>query len=416
MSIPTTNQLNEKYSIRNGIAQTIVLNGSNNYFILFAISVLGASNYQVGLINSLPQFIGMFGMLIGSAILNKLPEKRKFTAYSFLFTRLFLLGMFFVMFIPREYSSWVFVLLVGFMNLPGAFANLSWQAFIGDLIPEKRRSGFFSHRNMVLTIVGMVVTFIIGIGLQFCSKTNPVPYQFLFLLTFLAGIVEVYYLLKHVEFKKAKPGEEKKGMLGINSFKDKRFVYFLICGLCFNFTWQMAWALFSIFQIKYAHATGFWISVITVANQIGQIASYKWWGRMADKHGNAKMMIPVSLGMAAAPILTILSKNMVYLTIINGLSGLFVSGTVLLLFNLLLEVTNKENRDSFISQYNILLAIVGFIAPQFGVLLLEQTSMSFAMIISTLLRITSGGLFILLSYLLTKKPKNLQKIAIKSSL
>lgn len=177
----------------------------------------------------------------------------------------------------------------------------------------------------------------------------------------------------------------------------------------------MAWALFSIFQIKYAHATGFWISVITVANQIGQIVSYKWWGRMADKYGNAKMMIPVSLGMAAAPVLTILSKNMVYLTIINGLSGLFVSGTVLLLFNLLLEVTNKDNRDSFISQYNILLAIVGFIAPQFGVLLLEQASMSFAMITSTLLRISSGGLFIFLSIYLTKKPKNFHKITIKSS-
>jgi MFS family permease len=199
------------------------------------------------------------------------------------------------------------------------------------------------------------------------------------------------------------------------AFKDKRFVYFLICGLCFNFTWQMAWALFSIFQIKYAHATGFWISVITVANQIGQIVSYKWWGRMADKHGNAKMMIPVSLGMAAAPVLTILSKNMVYLTIINGLSGLFVSGTVLLLFNLLLEVTNKDNRDSFISQYNILLAIVGFIAPQFGVLLLEQASMSFAMITSTLLRISSGGLFIFLSIYLTKKPKNFHKLTTKSS-
>ncbi|AGK53358.1 MFS transporter [Bacillus sp. 1NLA3E] len=415
MSIPTINQLNEKYSIRNGIAQTIVLNGSNNYFILFAISVLGASNYQVGLINSLPQFIGMFGMLVGSVIMNKLPEKRKFTAYSFLFTRLFLLGMFFVVFIPREYSGWVFVLLVGFMNLPGSFANLSWQAFIGDLVPEKRRSGFFSQRNMMLTLVGMVVTFIIGIGLQFFSKTNPIPYQFLFLLTFIAGIFEVYYLLKHVESKKSNLAMKKSVKVGMVAFKDKRFVYFLICGLCFNFTWQMAWALFSIFQIKYAHATGFWISVITVANQIGQIVSYKWWGRMADKYGNAKMMIPVSLGMAAAPVLTILSKNMVYLTIINGLSGLFVSGTVLLLFNLLLEVTNKDNRDSFISQYNILLAIVGFIAPQFGVLLLEQASMSFAMITSTLLRISSGGLFIFLSIYLTKKPKNFHKITIKSS-
>ena len=174
----------------------------------------------------------------------------------------------------------------------------------------------------------------------------------------------------------------------------------------FNFTWQMAWSLFSIFQIKYAGANGFWISAISVASLLGQIISYKWWGRMSDKYGNHLMMIPVAIGMAAAPVLNILSKNLIYLTVINAFAGLFISGTVLLLFNLLLEVTTDKNRDSCISNYNILLAIVGFIAPQVGVYLLEQYSMNLAMITSTIARLMSGASFIILYLYLQKRTKN----------
>jgi MFS family permease len=413
---PKINRLNEKYSIRNGIASTVVTNVSNNYFSLFAIGVLGATNYQVALISSLPQFIGMFSMLLCSFLMGKLEQKKKFTAYSIFFTRLFLFLMAFIMYIPGEYRSWVFVLLIGFMNFPGSFAILSWQSFIGDLIPDQRRSGFFSERNRVLTIVGMITTFLIGILLQQFDKSNPVPYQFLFVLAFSFGVIEVFFLTKHVEPKKENITKETKRVkIDWTVFKDKPFIYFVICGLFFNFAWQMAWSLFSIYQIKYAMATGLWISLITVANQVVQIASFKWWGRMADKHGNAKMMILVSLGMASAPIMHIVSTNLVYLIIINAFSGLFVSGTVLILFNQLLEVTNEDNRSSYIAKYNVLLAMVGFLAPQFGVYLLEQTNMDIAMTTATIIRASSAILFLFL-YQFLKKRKGLPSQMLRNHL
>jgi MFS family permease len=398
-------KLNEKFSILNGVASTIVASTSNNYFSLFAISVLGATNYQVGLISSLPQFIGMFAMIIGSFILSRLEEKKKFTALSILFTRLFVFSMVFIMFVPAEYRSWVFVLLIGLMNFPGSFMLLSWQSLIGDLIPDQRRNSFFSERNRILTIVGMITTFLMGIILQQFDKANPLPYQILFFIAFIFGVVEVYYLFKHVEHKKEKPIKpikEKKLQLKWDVFKDKRFVIFLICSLYFNFTWQMAWSLFNIYQIKYALANGLWISLFTVANQISQVISYKWWGRMADKHGNAKMLIFVSLGMASAPLLTVLSTNLYYLIVVNVFTGLFVAGTVLILFNQLLEVTKEENRSSYIANYNILLAIIGFIAPQFGVFLLEISNINIAMTTSTIFRASSVFVFIWL-YLSLKK-------------
>jgi predicted MFS family arabinose efflux permease len=320
--------------------------------------------------------------------------------------------MFFVLYIPDEYRSWVFVILVGLMNFPGSFATLSWQAFIGDLIPEHRRSGFFGERNKILTVVGMASTFLFGILLQQFDKSNAFPFKILFLIAFFSGLVEVYYLTKHIEAKnvKSQVKEKKRKVININAFKDKPYINFMICALFFNFAWQMAWSLFSIYQIKDAHANGMWVSLFSVANQIAQIISFKWWGRMADKYSNAMMMIPVSIGMASTPILTILSSNLIYLTIVNATSGLFVSGTVLILFNQLLEVTKDDNRSSYIANYNILLAIVGFIAPQFGVFLLEQTNMEIAMITSGVLRASSAIFFLLLYYFLKKKKLQSEQI------
>ncbi|PLR94179.1 MFS transporter [Bacillus sp. T33-2] len=406
------NQWNEKNSIVNGVASTVVLNMSNNYFALFAIGVLGATNYQVGLISSLPQIIGLAAIIICSVIMGRLNEKKRFTGYSILFTRLFLIGMFFVVFLPYEYRAWVFVLLVGFMNLPGSFANLSWQSFIGDLIPDNRRSGFFSERNKALTIAGMIATLAVGLCLQMFDKSNPVPYQMLFAVAFIFGLIEVYYLNRHIETKKELPAQKRKSTVNWSVYRYKPFLYFIICGLFFNFAWQMAWPLFSIYQIKFAHATGFWISIFTVANQVAQIVSFKWWGRMADKYSNAKMLAVCGVGMATAPVLTILSANMIYLTFVNLITGVFVSGTVLLLFNQLLEVTKEENRGSYIAQYNILLAFVGFVAPQFGVYLLEQTSMDTAMYISGSLRAVSGGVFMLFYFSIHKKRIFSRKVAV----
>lgn len=406
---------NEKNSIINGVASTIVMSMSNNYFALFAIGVLGATNYQIGLISSLPQIVGMLAMILGTVIMSRLQEKKRFTGLSIFFTRIFLLAMFFVIYLPEEYRAWTFVLLIGFMNLPGSFAMLSWQSFIGDLISDSRRSGFFSERNRVLTIAGMVTTLLIGIGLQWFDKANPLPYQILFILAFLFGMMEIFYLNRHVEPKKDNVTDKKRVSFGWDAYQHKPFIYFLICGLFFNFAWQLAWPLFNIYNIKVAHMTGFWISIITVANQVGQIISFKWWGRMADKHSNAKMLAITAVGMASAPFLTILSTNMYYLTFVNFTSGLFVSGTVLLLFNQLLEVTREQNRGSFIAQYNILLAIIGFIAPQVGVYLLQLSSINTAMNFAAVLRLVSGAVFLLFYLYMKKRYFNSNKMAVQKA-
>ena len=79
---------NEKISIYHGMASTIALNFSNNFFPIFAITILGATNYQVGLISSLPPLVALLMTIPAAILLNRASTQKKLVAMSVLLARL----------------------------------------------------------------------------------------------------------------------------------------------------------------------------------------------------------------------------------------------------------------------------------------------------------------------------------------
>lgn len=217
---------------------------------------------------------------------------------------------------------------------------------------------------------------------------------------------EIYYLFKHKEperTKNEKVTEEKSKKLSLAVYKHKPFLAFVISALLFGFSAQMAWSLFSIYQIKEANATALWLSLFSVTNQLAQIISIKWWANAADRRGNNFVLFIAAAGMATAPALTMLSTNLLYLTLINLWIGLFVSGTNLLLFNQLLKASPETDRTNYIANYNFLLSIVGFIAPQMGVMLLNGFGMNAAMNLIALFRMIAAFSFLFVALKFKRK-------------
>ncbi|MEH7332562.1 MFS transporter [Neobacillus drentensis] len=397
---------NEKISIYHGMVSIIALNLAGNYFPIFAISILGANNYQVGLISSLPPLVTLIMTIPAAILLNKLDEQKKTVAMNVFWARVMFLLLVGVVFIPPSYQAWTFLILIAVMNVPGTISNIGWQTLISGMIREERRGTFFSDRSRLLTIVGMVTTLIIGIVMK-KETDNAAAYQWLFFMAFIFGFLEMFFLLKHKETAQPKTNiDRKNSSMDWSIFKDQGYKWFLIAALCFNFAWQMAWGLFNIYNVKYAHATILWISLFSVGNQLVQIFTFPLWKKWAEQKSNTLMLVWVAAGMASAPILTVMSTNLYYLTIVSMISGFFLSGTTLLLFNLLLEQSPAEKRTYCITTYNVLLSLVAFIAPQIGIWLLEVSGIQTSMGISSILRFMSALVFLLMyvKFMKTKKP------------
>lgn len=387
---------NEKISIYHGMVSVIAANLASNYYPIFAIAILGATNYQVGLISSLPPLITLIVTIPAAIMLNRLEQQKKTVSLSVLWARLMFLLIIGVVFLSSSYQTWAFLMIIALMNVPGTIANVGWQTLISGIIKEERRGAFFSDRNRLLTIVGMITTLIIGLIMK-KQTNNAAAYQILFFAAFLFGLLEVFFLLKHKEPVQEKTAiQKKKAFMDWSIFKDRGYRWFLICALCFNLSWQMAWGLFNIYNVKYAHATILWISIFSVGSQLAQIFSFPLWQKWAEKKSNTLMLVWVAIGMATAPFLTVLSTNLIYLTLVQMESGFFVSGTTLLLFNQLLEQSPREKSTYCITSYNVLLSFVAFLAPQIGIWLLEVSGMRFSMGIITILRFMSAIVFLIM--------------------
>ncbi|MFD1926651.1 MFS transporter [Sporosarcina siberiensis] len=385
---------NERVSISHGMASTIALNFSNNFFPIFAITILGATNYQVGLISSLPPLMALLMTIPAAILLNRAYAQKKLVALSVLLARLLFLLIITLVYLPTgPFRAWAFLVVIALMSMPNTVANIGWQTLISGLIPDSRRGAFFSDRNRLLTMVGLASTLFIGIVMRNSSE-NVFAYQLLFGAAFCFGLVEVFLLMKHQEDETVKTDElKKKKMMDWSIFKNSRYVWFLVGALFFNFTWQMAWGIFNIYHVRVLGATIFWISMFSVGSMLMQIIGFPLWKKWAERKSNVLVFVWAALGMATTPFLTVLSTNLYYITIVQATSGFFLAGVVLLLFNLLLEQSPETSRTYCITTYNVLLAIVAFIAPQIGIWMLESFGVETAMYINSSLRFSSAALF-----------------------
>ncbi|MET0786592.1 MAG: MFS transporter [Paenisporosarcina sp.] len=397
---------NEKISIYYGMASTVAMNFSNNFFPIFAITILSATNYQVGLISSLPPLVALLMTIPAAILLNRAHEHKKLVALSILFARIMFLFIVFVVYIPSEsMQSWAFLLIVALMSVPNTVANIGWQTLISGMISESRRGEFFSDRNRLLTMVGLVSTLLIGIVMKDESE-NVTAYQILFAIAFGFGLLEAFILMKHDEPPTHGGGPlVKKKLMDWSIFKHSSFVWFLAAALFFNFAWQMAWGIFNIYHVRVVGATIFWISMFSVGNMLMQILTFPLWKKWAERQSNVRVFVWAAIGMASTPFLTVLSTNLYYLTIVQTMSGFFLSGVVLLLFNLLLEQSPEASRTYCITTYNVLLALVAFLAPQVGIWLLNSWGVETAMYLNSGLRLLSAGLFFVVYIRFAREPK-----------
>ncbi|RKQ84710.1 MFS transporter [Brockia lithotrophica] len=385
---------NERMSLWNGLFAAISLTLVSSFLPLFAVEALHADDYRVALLSSLPQITSLLATFLGMVLLRVYAgEVKRLTLWSLLATRGLLAAFVLLPWLLFGRAADLLVLLVGVMAFPQALANLFWQALIGEIIPAERRNAFFSARNRWATLASMFAVLLVGSFMSAFDKRLLWPYQVFFSVALAAGLLEVYFLARHrvpspradrsvsPSFSLAELGE---------SLRDPRFRRFLAAVLFFHFAWQMAWPLFTLYNVKIAHADAFWLASFTVTSLLGQLVTYGFWGRLAEARDGRHLLGVATLGMATIPALTVLSVSLPYLALVNLWTGLFLSGVQLLIFNVLLALGEVRDRNGAIALYNAGVGIIGFLAPQVGVLIAAKLGIIGAMWISSLLRALSA--------------------------
>ena len=180
-----------KYIIRDGVAsQAMGILTGGAFLVAFAVT-LGASNFVIGLlaaIGPLAQLLQLPSILL----VEKIRNRRLITVSAAALSRLCWLIIALSPFVfPANIAINVLLVLLILVSAFGAVSGCSWNSWMRDIIPEKRMGSFFAKRMRIGTAVGIALSIIAALYLDFWKKQFPdneiAGYSILFLQVLQRG-------------------------------------------------------------------------------------------------------------------------------------------------------------------------------------------------------------------------------------
>lgn len=425
---------NMRTNTLHGVVSVMALNLVHPFIGIFAVR-LGASNYQIALLSSAPAVVSLMAMIPGARFVDRFPRKKRVTMGFLLAHRLFFLALASIPFFTPDRRAAVLVAVIALMNLPGAIGNVAWQSFISGIIPSSLRPRAFASRNRWMSLVGTAVVLVAGRLLDLMSF--PVGYQVVFALAFAFAIAETAVFSRIDEdaaldlraaaaaagIARATPASaaalrrpdspepRQTGSGGpLSALRrtwqevstHRSFVRYMGASVYFYFAWQIAWPLFTLYQVRVLGANNLWISILNLANTGGSLVGYGFWANYANRRGNLRTLYTASAGIFVVPLVYAFSKSLYTVAAFNLLTGAIFSGVSLSLFNALLDTTPERHRTSYIAYYSTSVNVSAILAPMAGVALLNRFGFMWAFLIAALSRITGSLAFLWIDVLETR--------------
>jgi MFS family permease len=413
----------------NAALGSVAANLIGQYIGIFATR-LGADNLQLGYLSSWPQLASVISVLVIAGAVARSASKQRLIAAIYLVGRLAGLLAAAVPWFPERWRVWALIGSWVLVVFPTGAAASAQNAFLADVFPGSERAKAFASRNSWASGAGTVTILVTGWLLDL-ALPYPLGYQVMFGLSFLVALVEVYYFLQMRE-PAEKPADEPAALeaeppripgarggraklppppgSGLKTYLHcltyKPFQTFLLFSIPFHFTWQMAWPIFTRYQVTDLGMNNTWLSYITVAQSLSMVFCYPFWARWAERKGNLVMLGWAALNLMTAPVMTAALASIKLQVLLNLWTGIGVAGVNLLVLNALLEVSPSEGRAVFVAVHTALVSVSAAIAPLVGSFLMDALPTRVALAVCSVPRGLTALSWFLLVYLGTRRKGN----------
>lgn len=379
---------NVRVNAWHGGLQAVAINLVNPFLGIDLIR-LGAGNAVVGLLNALPPLATSLSSLAGARVMSRVAHPKRAIAGLFLAARLCYLLLAGVNLLQGSpLAPWLLVGLVWVLNVPTAVGNLSWQSFIGEVLPPPVRARALALRSRYASLAGVVAVLAAGVWIR--QDTGVGGYVPLYTLATAVGVAEVLTFLRLREPQSA-PLAPAQGVPW-RLWRQARLRAYAVGALVFYFGWVMAWPLFLRYQVTDARATNLWMAAFTATNALAAALASGVWARLGDRFGAGRVLPWALILLAGVPAAYGLGPGLWGLLGTNVWGGAVGAGVNLLLLVRLLELAPSEDRMMAMGAVNTLLGVAGCVGPLAGVWLLQFLPLHVAFFVSAFVRFSGGAL------------------------
>ncbi len=367
-----------KYSIIEGSLGTIMTTLIGGAFLTGFALVLGADNFIIGILASLPLLANLI-QIIGSYIISKAGNTKKICLTFLFFHRLiwaFIVLLPFFIFREGIYDIriWIFVILLGTGSIFASMTSISWTSWMADLIPRNIRGRFFAKRNIVAQLVGMVLAVIAGRFIDIWrnyftdSLTQSYGFALLFALGTVFGFIGIM-VLKKINQPQLKPRPEQKFFSQLKKpFIDSAFRNFIIFSVVWGFSVGIAGPFFAVYMIQSLKIPFSIITLFGVVAGLSSIFGMKIIGKLIDSIGPKPLFILCGTGAALLPGLWLLAtpENYFIIWIINIISGFCWAGIGIVSSSMMMNMAPVKYNSVYFAVFSAITGLSGALAPILG--------------------------------------------------
>lgn len=359
-----------------GIIITLINSIINNNNNLFATR-MEASNFELSLVTSLPQFVGMLVLIPGGILSDRMANKRRMLSIS-----LFCLSFIYMVlgFVPMlgQFRLVAFIGLLALSVGPLTIYNTSWQAYFSDVVCIEDRNRVFTLRTKGTFLFNIITPLATGSLLAHAALNDQKIklHQMFFWSAALLLFAQIIILMKISggdKHQNKTNGFKELKSTTFDLIRNKKFMGFVGVAVLFYMSWQADWTMYYIGQVDYLKLNEAWLSYVVVGGALVQFLTIGFWSRMNEKYG---VRVPIIIGSLALSLFPLcmnfatslpVGKGAVVFLIFNTLSNFAFATIFLNIPQCLLQVVPEKNKTLSISIYTVLTSFSNAIMPMAGV-------------------------------------------------
>ncbi len=373
--------------------------GAAGPFLPVFLARLGASNFQVGLLTSMPALTGLFlALIVGRFIQTRKQAVPWYSTARLLVVSAYGLTGLVPFLVPRDFQVTAILLIWALVTLPQIIVNVTFSVVMNAVAGPQHRYELMSRRWSTLGLTTAITVAIVG---QLLDRLGfPINYQVVFLGLSFGGLISYYYS-SHIQLPDAEPPPRVAGQSlaqqfhgyvnlirsepAFGAFMLKRFVY--ISGT------TLGTPLFPLYFVREVRASDAWIGVINMVQAGIVLVGYVFWTRQSKVRGSRFVLLWTTLGLALYPILTAITHDVAVIALYAGIAGIFQAGLDLVFFDELMKTFPAKYSATFVSLAQSLQHFSTVASPIIGTMLADQIGISGALIVSGTLRLTGFVMF-----------------------
>jgi MFS family permease len=398
-----------RLSIIEGSFWSVMQTLNDNYLVPFGLSI-NMTLAEVGFMNALAGLIPSAGQVWGAMLMERRRRKAVLVAGVVLQASLYplvaLLGILFLAHVVVSVLPIILIVLYSGIVLANAVGSPAWFSMMGDVVPESIRGRYFSKRNSITTLVGLIGTLAVAFVVNAMHGSNMVIIALALVLVVAAGsrYVSASLLTKHYD---APFTIDKSDHVGIRQFfrelPKSNFGHFTLLVALVNFAQMVASPYFTPYMIVDLHFDYVTYAVVNLSSSFIALVVYPLVGKYSDRFGNVLMLRVGAVMIPLIPLFWAFFTNPVEIILVpQVLSGVGWTMFNLATFNFVFDSIEPHKRGYFLAYYNMLIGICVFAGGLVGALLFQfaaavisfMNPILFVFLLSALLRGVSVAAFL----------------------